>query len=217
MQPEIEMAFLLLACSPGGISALQFTSKTKSELAYSGEITFLLSILAVFISPLMISFSVPKEIILTIPYLRIFSFLLFFLLAPMIIGAIIHSKYKSLSNMLSKPSAIIGTLSFILFIVFTLEIRKQAMDTLSIGAIGWMLLFIVLTMLIGWVMGGPSKGTRQVLATASSMRNAALCLVIGANTFNCELQIVALSALMIPLNLIFTAVLIFWNRKVASK
>jgi len=77
-------------------------------------------------------------------------------------------------------------------------------------------LFILLTMLIGWLMGGPKKGTRQVLASASSMRNAALALLIVTNAFpnmDYEVPVVAFSALMVLPNMVFTIIMMIWNRK----
>jgi predicted Na+-dependent transporter len=51
------MTLVMLACAPGGLSALQFLTKTKDEesLSYVGGIVIVLSLLAIFISPAMMS------------------------------------------------------------------------------------------------------------------------------------------------------------------
>jgi BASS family bile acid:Na+ symporter len=216
MNPDVEVSFVLLSCAPGGLSAIQFISKVKNELAYAGEVVFLLSMLSIFISPFIIAFFLPKEIDFTIPYFKAFWFLVLFLLLPMMVGLLMHDRYKNITSKLARPTAIIGTLSFITFIVITLEERQTAMQSLSLGTLGLMILFVLLTMVIGWLMGGPKRETRQILASASSMRNSALALLIVTNAFpnmDYEVPVVAFSALMILPNMIFTIIMMIWNRK----
>lgn len=216
MQSAIEIAFILLACSPGGLSAIQFISKTKDELAYAGEIVFLLLSLSIFISPLMIELLLPSKLELAIPYFQAFWTIILFLLLPLIIGIWLYEKYKNIANKLAKPLAIVGTSVFIIFILITLEERQSAIKSLSVSTLSLIVIFILLTMLIGWLMGGPKKNTRQILASASSMRNSALALLIVTSAFSdikYELAVVAFSALMILPNMIFTIVMILRQRK----
>ncbi len=216
MKPAVEVSFVLLSCAPGGLSAIQFISKAKDELAYAGGMAFLLSMSSIFISPLIITFFLPKAINFTIPYFKAFWFIVLFLLLPMMIGMLVYDRYKNIANKLAKPSAIVGTLAFITFIVITLEERQTAMKSLGLEVLSLMVLFILLTMLIGWLMGGPRKGTRQILASASSMRNAALALLIVTNAFpnmNYEVPVVAFSALMVLPNMIFTIIMMIRNKK----
>lgn len=216
MKPTLEVAFILLSCAPGGLSAIQFVSKIKSELAYAGEIAFLLSTLSFFISPFIIAFFLPSGVNFAIPYFKVFWFIVLFLILPMIIGMLVYVRYKNISGKLAKPIAIIGTLAFFAFIIITLEERQVAMQALDLEILGLMTLFVLLTMVIGWLMGGPKKGTRQILASASSMRNAALALLIVTNAFpnmDYEIPVVAFSALMVLPNMILTSIMMIWNRK----
>ena len=98
MQPPTEMAFILLSCAPGGLSAIQFISKNKNELAYAGEVAFLLSTLSVFISPIIITFFLPKEMNITIPHVKALLFLVIFLLFPMMLGMLIYHHRQSHKN-----------------------------------------------------------------------------------------------------------------------
>ena len=55
LQPEVADALILLACTPGGVSALQFTSKIKGASAFAGVLGFLLSLLSALISPALLT------------------------------------------------------------------------------------------------------------------------------------------------------------------
>lgn len=207
MPPEVALAFIVLALAPGGLSSIQFISKIKDESAYAGCIVFLLSVLSVFISPLLISFFLPKDMELTIPYWHILWILLIALFLPLLLGVLLHHKHKLIATKLVKPVALLGTLAFFCVVLLTLGLKRLAMSAHTIEIIGVMLLFVILSMLVGWLMGGPRRGARQVLAIVSSMRNVALCLVMAIETVpNAKVitPLVALGALMILPNMLFT-------------
>jgi hypothetical protein len=83
-----------------------------------------------------------------------------------------------------------------------------------------MMLFVVVSMAIGWVMGGPNRRSRQVLATVTSMRNTAVCLIIarnspvGAAAFT---PLIAFSLLMVTPNTLFTLGNAVWGRMTGAR
>jgi bile acid:Na+ symporter, BASS family len=46
------------------------------------------------------------------------------------------------------------------------------------------LLFIAIGFVIGWLLGGPDKNTRRVLALGTAQRNIAAALVVGSQSFS---------------------------------
>jgi BASS family bile acid:Na+ symporter len=174
MKPENGLALIVLACAPGGMSALQFLSKKKepAALAYGAGTTALLSFLAIFITPFLIGPAMPKGMTLTLPYGRAILFVVLFMLLPLVIGVLVHGTAKG-------------------------EMGKTGLIAI--------IAFILISMLIGWLLGGPRKFTRPVLATASSMRNVALALAIAVRSFDLAVltPLVAFFAIMVPLNLLY--------------
>ena len=65
---------------------------------------------------------------------------------------------------------------FIVVLALIMGQRKEAMNAVGKEALLYMLLFIVISMAVGWLMGGPAKETRPVLATVTGMRHVVLCL-----------------------------------------
>ena len=164
--------------------------------------------LAVFLSPVLLKLAVPGDVEVVIPYGRALLFTLAYLLFPLVAGAVVRSKKERLAEMLSKPCAIVSTIVFFVVLILTMSLKKEAIHTVGKEAIVWMLLFIVISMVVGWVMGGPARETRPLLATVTGMRNVAICLLIAIETFpNLAVQtpLVALSALMLPPNMLLTA------------
>jgi len=207
MSQDAEVGILLLAAAPGGLNAIQFTSKSKSALCYAASLLFILTLLSFLLSPAIAGIMLPINTSLTLPYGKVIRFLLLYLFLPLLAGLGVHRVSKRFADMLSKPVALCGTVFFVVVVIRLMTQRKQAMASMGKTELAAMIGFIIITMIIGWLFGGPSKETRRVLATTTSMRNAALCLVIAMNCFpdtNVVVTVVAFSALMIPPNMLFT-------------
>jgi BASS family bile acid:Na+ symporter len=218
LKPEAATALLLLACTPGGISALQFTTKIKGASLFAGGSAFLLTFIAVFLSPPLLTFVLPGDISVAIPYGRALLWILVFLFLPLVAGTLVRSRAERLAEKLSKLCAIISAVLFIVFVVLMMGLRKEAMSAVGKEALLYMLLFIVISMAVGWFMGGPARETRPVLATVTGMRHVVLCLIIAVNTFPdpaVQTPLVAFSALMVPPNMLLTAYMVIRSRKAA--
>jgi BASS family bile acid:Na+ symporter len=219
-KPEDAAALLLLACTPGGISALQFTTKIKGATLFAGSSAFLLSFVAVFLSSALLTLVLPGDISVVIPYGRALLFVVVFLLLPLLAGTLVRSRAERLAEKLSKLCAIMSAVLFIVVLVLIMGFRKEAMNAVGKEALLYMLLFIIISMAVGWFMGGPAKETRRVLATVTGMRNVALCLLIALNTFPdpaVQTPLVAFSALMVPPNTLLAAYTVIRSRKAARE
>ncbi len=209
MKPENAVAMILLACAPGGLSALQFLTKTKDEetLATAGSTAFLLTFLSIFISPALIAVSLPQRAPITAPYGGAILLLAVFMLLPLVLGTLIHDMAGATARRLAGPFALIGTIAFVGVIIKTQALSKLAKAEVGRPALTGIIIFILLSMFVGWILGGPRRETRPLLATASSMRNVALGLAVAVRSFpdsGAVAPIVAFASLMIPANLLLT-------------
>ena len=217
-KPEAAAALLLLACTPGGISALQFTTRIKGASLFAGSSAFLLSFVAVFLSPALVALVLPGDISVVIPYGRALLFVVVFLLLPLVAGTLVRSRGERLAEKLSKPCAIISLVLFFVVLVLLMGLRKEAMNAVGNEALLYMLIFIVISMAVGWLMGGPAKETRPVLATVTGMRHAGLSILIALNAFPdpaVQAPLLAFSVLMVPPSMLLTAYMLIRSRKAA--
>ena len=217
-KPEAAAALLLLACTPGGISALQFTTRIKGASLFAGSSAFLLTFVAVFLSPALLTLVLPGDISVVIPYGRALLFVVVFLLLPLVAGTLVRSREELLAEKLSKPCAIISLVLFIVVLVLIMGLRKEAMNAVGKEALLYMLIFIIISMAVGWLMGGPAKDTRPVLATVTGMRHVGLSVLIatGLNAFPdqaVQAPLLAFSALMVPPSMLLTAYMLIRSRK----
>jgi len=222
VKPENGLALIVLACAPGGMGALQYLSKKQEAagLAYGGGTMVLLTFLSIFISPALIALAIPKELTLTVPYGGAVLFVALFMLLPLVLGTLVHGLAGPAARKLAGPISLIATLAFVGAMVKMLNVTKWAKGEMGKAGLLAILVFILISMLIGWLLGGPRKFTRPILATASSMRNIALALAIAIRSFD-DLAVltplVAFMAIMVPMNLVYMLITKVAGKKAARR
>lgn len=200
-------AILLVAAAPGGLRALQFTDKVKDNIHLAAGLMLVLTVISVIVTPFLAHLLISVDRSYTLPYGRIALFLLFLLLLPLLLGHLLRRRAAGVANMLSKPMLLISNLSFIATILLSLSLNRQATKAIGTKGVVAMLLLIIASLAVGWLLGGPERGTRRVMAVNTSMRNVALCLVISTRAFSTpdvHVAVLAFAALMVPPNMLFT-------------
>lgn len=207
MPPAIETGFLLLAAAPGAVFAINFTRTMRDSMPTVAALLFLLSTLSIAITPPLVPFLLGLERSVTLHYEEHVRTLILSVVLPLLVGLALNRWKSDLARTLRKPASTCAGIFFTAGVVLMFSARSAAMKKIGTNSIVAMLLLIVGSMLIGWIMGGPDRGTRRILAVNTSMRNVGLCLAIAARSFTdteVVVEVVAFSALMLPPNLLFT-------------
>ena len=130
-----------------------------------------------------------------------------FLLLPLLLGMWIRARAPAWAEKLYKPAMLISTLCFIASVVISLGLRQDALNALGSGAVIAMLAFVVITMAVGWFLGGPDPDSRQVLAVSTNLRNVGLAYVLVEDCCGDPLlasAVLAYMAIMVAPNLLLT-------------
>jgi len=215
-----KLTIILLACVPGGLGAAQFTSKVAGGKSNAGAMIVLLSIAAIVVSPLVLHFALPPGVDLALPYGRVLGVFALCVIVPLAVGVALCERNPGIAPALAKITGLIGIAAFIGFSILAKDLRSAALKSLDLASVGAMLLFIVASMAAGWLMGGGRREYRQILATSSSMRNAALCLVIARNATSGAAvmpALIAFSLLMVPPNGLLTFISTLRIRRSAAR
>jgi hypothetical protein len=83
------------------------------------------------------------------------------------------------------------------------------------GTIVAMLLLLLLSMLIGWLIGGPDRESLRVLATSTGMRSVIVVLYVAPHCFpgtNVDMIPIVYLSLMVPTNLLFLLAFTGWHK-----
>jgi BASS family bile acid:Na+ symporter len=220
LSPGTKLALALLALAPGGLRAIQFTDKVKGNLAFAAAAFFVLSLLSIVFTPILVKVLLPLQIGMNLPFLRVILFVLVCLLLPLTVGFIIRGRSEKGAAAMGRVMLIVSNISFVATTLVTAAMNKEAMRSLGGQDVLALLLLVVLSMVIGWWLGGPERGNRRVLAIATSMRNAGLCLLISMRAFpesGADVTVIAFMGLMVTSNVLVTVYQVIRERRRRQK
>ena len=202
MPRDFAISFLLLAAAPGAPMSLRYTRNRDHDAPFAGALLFTLILAAICFTPAIAELILPSPIRLSVPYDRVATVALLYMVFPGLMGVAIQ-RWSGRALMIKKVTLISARVLFLAWAILVTAEQSRAIRQLGIATLAAMVSLIIGSMLIGWFLGGPQHQNRRILATATSMRNVALCAVIASESFpgtNADIAIVAFSALMVTPN-----------------
>lgn len=185
-EPMVAAGFLILAACPGAPVGPLFASIAKADVPTAIGLMVILAGLSAILSPLLLAsllgYFCPQSDV-QVNYFSIVQTLLVTQMLPLAIGLGLHEYLPRKAAWIVTPLNSLANL--LLLAVTTLIIATQWETLASIRPRGWfgMLLLLAASLAIGWICGGPRQTTRATVAVTTAARNAAVGLVIVANSF----------------------------------
>jgi bile acid:Na+ symporter, BASS family len=198
MPRDFKIAFLLLAAAPGAPSAVRYTRNEREDAPFAAGLAMLLICAAIVFTPVLAEIILPLETRVTIPYDQIATVLVLYIIFPGAIGVTLQC-WPEESDMIGRVSLVSARLLFAAWIIITFFEQSKATSRMGVRTLAAMFCLIAGSMILGWLMGGPKRENRRILASATSMRNVALCAVIALNSFpgtDVGIALVAFSSMM---------------------
>lgn len=190
LSPETSIGVMILAASPGGISANLFSHLAHGDIALNLTLTAMNSVLAAFSLPLLVNLAYllfanqSQDIGLQFSKtLEVFAIVLI----PVLIGMFVKKQKPSFSERMDKPVRIFSFLVLLLIMVAAI-FKEWARLSESFGQIGLaMLTFNLGSMFIGYLLPRLLKISNRE-ATAISMEvgihNSTLSMFIAVGLLN---------------------------------
>ncbi|MEQ9695898.1 hypothetical protein [Shimia sp. SDUM112013] len=207
--PAAATVLLLLAFAPGGINAVQFSTKASGQLPAAGALLIVLSLLGLVTAPFAALWVLPETARVALPVGSLLIRLLGFMALPLTLGMVTRQRAPEIAARLYKPVMLVSTVAFIASVVLSLSQRQDALAAFSPATFAAMLIFIASLMGVGLWLGGPDAGEAQVLAVTTNLRNVGLVYVLVEGCCSTDLHataVLAFMALMVPSNLVLTIV-----------
>jgi len=175
------VGLLLLGCAAGAPFLPKLAELAKGNLAFAGGVMVLLMVVTVGYVPIVLPLVLPG---VTVNPWQIDRPLVLLILLPLAAGLALKSYCEQLATRAKPLLDRISNLSLILLVLLitaaNIDKVLQVFGTFGIFA---GLLFTVLGVGIGWLMGGPDVGIKRVMALGTGQRNAAAALVVANQSF----------------------------------
>ena len=187
---EIAMGVMIIAAAPGGVTSNILTKFADGDVALSVSLTAIVSLLSIFIVPLIIFNSADflgVEITKEISMLNIAMKMFFVVTVPVIFGMIVRSL---MTDFIVSKTLIIQRLSVILFLVVFISIWIEEWDRIVsfITRAGLIAFILNMTMIfVGYYVAKfftSGVAQRKCISLECGLQNGTLAVVVATQLFN---------------------------------
>jgi BASS family bile acid:Na+ symporter len=190
MPIEIAMGVMIIAAAPGGVTSNVLTKFAKGDVALSVSLTAVVSLLAIFIVPLIvfnsanfIGVEITKEILMVNIAIKMF----FVVTVPVLFGMIVRSL---MTDFIILKTLIIQRLSIILFLIVFISIWIEEWDRivsfiaragLVTGILNLVMIFVGYYVAKMFASGVPQ---RKCISLECGLQNGTLAVVVATQLFD---------------------------------
>ena len=190
MPIEIAMGVMIIAAAPGGVTSNVLTKFAKGDVALSVSLTAVVSLLAIFIVPLIVFNSanfIGVEITKEISMINIAIKMFFVVTVPVLFGMIVRSL---MTDFIISKTLIIQRLSLILFLIVFISIWVEEWDKiisfiaragLVTGILNLVMIFVGYYVAKMFVLGVQQ---RKCISLECGLQNGTLAVVVTTQLFD---------------------------------
>ena len=190
MPIEIAMGVMIIAAAPGGVTSNVLTKFANGDVALSVSLTAIVSLLAIFIVPLIVFNSanfIGVEITKEISMISIAVKMFFVVTVPVLFGMIVRSL---MTDFIISKTLIIQRLSIILFLIVFISIWVEEWDRIVsfIARAGLVTGILNLVMIfVGYYvakMFASGVAQRRCISLECGLQNGTLAVVVATQLFD---------------------------------
>jgi len=217
LPPKIATGFLLMAIAPGVPFVLAQVRKRGGRLGFAVELALVLPIVSVVTIPITALFVLPAGAEAKIPFAHFLVTLLLFQFVPLLVGILVGGRDPKIAERLSRPLQLIFFLSAIILIAVLFPTIVHDI-VLVYGSHGmWaMLCLVLLSLLVGSLLGAPHPQDRRVLAIGTGLRNIGLCVLLATTSIRSPTVAATVLTYFVIQFIIVTLVCVYFSRKPAE-
>lgn len=196
---------LIIAGAAAGAPFLpKLVQVAKGNAAFSVGLMTLLMVVTVIYLPLMLPVLLPGA---SVSPWDIAQSLIFTMLLPLGIGLFIKARYTETAASLQPHMSQISSLAIVLMLVTILALQfSTIIGTIGSGGILAALLFLIGSLVIGLLLGGKEAGMRSVMGLGTAQRNLAAAMLVAAQNFMDDVNVLVMVMLIGILGLILLMV-----------
>ncbi|MGZ4861741.1 MAG: bile acid:sodium symporter family protein [Halobacteriota archaeon] len=190
LEQGIAIGLILVGTAAGAPFLPKLVQFGKSNIAFGVGLMVLLMVVTVVYMPLVLPLLLPGT---TVNAGSIAASLVMLLLIPLAIGLLIKKWNGEIADALQPAFSRISTVFLVVLIVLYLGLGYQTiLDTFGSGAIVVAIVFILISLAIGYVLGGPARDTKLVVGLATAQRNISAAFVVVIANFATNFSVMSM-------------------------
>lgn len=180
LPPKIATGFLLMAIAPGVPFVLAQVRKRGGRLALAVELAIVLPLVSIITVPITAALVLPAGAQAHIPLGHFLVTLLVFQVLPLVVGILVAERNPDIGVKLARPAQTVFFVSAAALIaVLFPTLVHDFVEVYGSHGMWAMLCLVLLSLLVGWLLGAPHPQDRRVLAIGTALRNVGLCALLA--------------------------------------
>jgi BASS family bile acid:Na+ symporter len=186
LQRDVAVAMVLLAASPFAPVVPVFARMARADLALAAGLTAAYPLISALLTPLAAQGALcmlANADTVRLNMLASLGMLAATISLPLAAGVFIRHRAPDLGRGLLRPVEVLSEAAGAVSLAFVTVVEFGSI--LSLGWRAWILMALIfeVSLVLGWKLGGPTRGARQVVALGTSNRNIALALLVALQSF----------------------------------
>jgi bile acid:Na+ symporter, BASS family len=180
---------LLMTSAPGASYGPRLAEICGGDIPFSTGLMFLLCTVALISTPITLILLLPEGTAVSVwPVIRT---ILLLMVVPMVIGLLVRARRPAFAEKIMGSVVLTSYLMILVVLVMALAIKLFSpnpvgglIDLFGTYGILAIALAVGISLILGYLFGGPADGIRRSLATGSAIRNAGMALLFAASIFD---------------------------------
>ena len=195
---------IIVGAAAGAPFLPKLVQVAKGDTAYSVGLMTLLMVVTVIYLPVMLPILLPGA---SVSPWDIASSLITTMLIPLAIGLLIKARYEETAASLQPHMSQISSLAIVLMLVTVLVLQfSTIIATIGSGGILAVLIFLGGALGIGLLLGGKDASMRSVMGLGTAQRNLAAAMLVAAQNFSDDPNVLVMVMLVAILGLVLLMV-----------
>ena len=182
LDQDIYTGLLLLATAAGAPFLPKLAQVAKGNAAFSVGLMVMLMVVTIIYMPIVLPLFLSG---VEINPWDIAKSLIVLMLIPLGIGLLMNSRWQQTSKELQGLMSTASSLAILLLLVGAIILQWSAIVSLiGTGGLVAILIFLLLSLAVGYFAGGSDPATRSVMGLGTAQRNVSAAMVVGAQNFS---------------------------------
>jgi BASS family bile acid:Na+ symporter len=199
LDESLEIGLILLATAAGAPFLPKLAEVAKGNVAFSVGLMVLLMVVTIIYLPIVLPLLLQG---VEVNPLDIAQSLIVMMLLPLAIGLLVNARYEEIAAKVQPTFGQASNIAILVLTVLGLVLNFQSMLDL-IGSWGILagIVFIVVSLVIGYFLGGSDSSIKSVMGLGSGQRNISAALVVAGQNFGMDvvtyLMVIAVVGLVV--------------------
>jgi BASS family bile acid:Na+ symporter len=195
LDEPLGIGLLLCGLAAGAPFLIKLAEFAKADLAFAVGLMVLLMVVTVGYLPVVLPFLLEG---VTVNPAKIARSLVVLMLIPLAVGLLVRALRPGPAGRIQPAIGWLSNISMVLVVLLTAAGHfKSVLSVFGTFGVLAAVVYTVVCVGVGWVLGGPARSTRGVLALGTAQRNAAAAFVVAGQNFDDPKVIVMITVVLI--------------------